>query len=143
MLTWMYILIRQTNVLKFPVMQYFPIAFKKRLKNTLTSSEKANKCRIEKSGPNPSVKHCLMMGYSGTKYFGMQYQCHDITTIEGVLLEAMVNSKWIDDEARRHPSRMQFCYGSRTDRGVSALRQCCSILLREFLRNYGVFHVIT
>lgn len=74
------------------------------------------------------------MGYSGSKYFGMQYQStKDVVTIEEQLLKAMLHSKWITQGDYKQPQRIKYQHSSRTDKGVSAARQCCSIYLRRSL----------
>lgn len=70
------------------------------------------------------------MGFSGTKYSGMQYN-KDCETIEDNLFRAMLKTEWITEENMRKPWTIEFQRGSRTDRGVSAARQCCSLLLRK------------
>ncbi|XP_037044158.1 tRNA pseudouridine synthase A-like isoform X2 [Bradysia coprophila] len=124
-------LISKTNVLKIPAVQYFPIAFKKRFKNTDPSLDETKnfKRKLQETDSNVT-KHCLMMGYSGCKYRGMQYQSQDgAPTIEEVLFKAMLECKWITYDQYKKPHSIGFYHGSRTDKGVSALRQCCSILL--------------
>lgn len=121
---------RQTNVLKTSSsMQYFPIAFKKRFKNTDTPTLEGKVVRNESK---PLVNHCMMLSYSGTKYYGIQrLRQEGAPTIEEVLFKAMLDNKWITDEAFEQPFSIRFQQGSRTDKGVSAVRQCCSIRLRE------------
>lgn len=77
------------------------------------------------------VNHCMLMAYSGSKYYGMQYQSQDILTIEGILFKALLNSKWINQDIYNQPKAIKYQEASRTDKGVSATRQCCSILLRK------------
>ncbi|KAG4073939.1 hypothetical protein HA402_014144 [Bradysia odoriphaga] len=125
---------KQTNVLKIPAVQYLPIAFKKRFKNTGTSSDVTNNFK-QKVPKTNATKHCLMMGYSGSQYRGMQYQKRDgAPTIEEILFNAMLECKWITHEAYKMPHSIGFYHGSRTDKGVSALRQCCSIRLPTGLK---------
>lgn len=75
-------------------------------------------------------KRLLLMGFSGTKYSGMQYN-RDCATIEDCLFRAMLQNEWITEDNMQRPFTIEFQRGSRTDRGVSAARQCCSLLLRE------------
>lgn len=76
-------------------------------------------------------KFSLFIGFSGTNYMGMQYN-PNVPTIENSLFEAMVKNKWISEDNRDRPWTIGFQRGSRTDRGVSAARQCCSLMLRKF-----------
>lgn len=77
------------------------------------------------------VKYCMLMSYSGANYIGMQRQKQwSIPTIEQELLQAMLKNKWITENAYRSPWVIEFQRASRTDKGVSAARQCCSVLLR-------------
>lgn len=76
----------------------------------------------------------MLMSFSGANYFGMQRQKDwTIPTIEQELLQAMLKNKWITQKAYRSPWMIEFNRASRTDKGVSAARQCCSVLLRKCL----------
>lgn len=76
-------------------------------------------------------KFCVLLGFAGGNYFGMQYN-KGVHTIEGVLLEAMVKNRWILSEHIQKPWVVAFDRGSRTDRGVSAARMNISLTLREW-----------
>lgn len=78
--------------------------------------------------------HCLLMGYSGDNYCGMQYN-PNVPTIENELFNAMLRQKWITEENKVKPWTIAFQRGSRTDTGVSAVRQVCSLWLREYLQS--------
>lgn len=80
---------------------------------------------------NLKRKCCLLMGYDGTNYCGMQRNIK-VITIEDELLKALSANKYITDEECNHPKKLNFQRASRTDKGVSALRQCCSLYLRKF-----------
>lgn len=76
-------------------------------------------------------KKCiLLLGYSGANYFGMQRN-PDTKTIEEELLMAMLKHKWITEEGFKQPQQLHFQRAARTDKGVSAARQCVSMKLRE------------
>lgn len=75
-------------------------------------------------------KYCLLLGFAGANYFGMQFNT-GVTTIEGELMRAMCRNKWILEEHLKNPIPLEFQHGSRTDRGVSAARMNCSLLLRK------------
>lgn len=75
-------------------------------------------------------KYCLLIGFAGANYFGMQFN-QGVTTIEGELMNAMCKNNWILKEHLQNPIPLEFQHGSRTDRGVSAARMNCSLLLRK------------
>lgn len=75
-------------------------------------------------------KFCVLMGFAGGNYYGMQYN-KGVHTIEQVLLDAMVKNRWILSEHIHRPWLVDFERGSRTDRGVSAARQNISLTLRK------------
>ncbi len=120
-------------------LQHFHFIYKKRFKSTdgtdgLIPPQTDNSEWKVEDRLKQSVNHCMMMGYSGSKYSGMQYQTtKDIVTIEGMVFKAMLESNWIDYASYKQPKRIRYQEGSRTDKGVSATRQCCSILLRNCL----------
>lgn len=76
-------------------------------------------------------KFILLMGYSGSNYMGMQFN-PNVPTIEDSLFTAMLKNNWVDESHVKSPWTAEFQRGSRTDRGVSAARQCCSMKLRKF-----------
>lgn len=76
-------------------------------------------------------KCCVLMGFAGGDYFGMQYN-KGVHTIEQVLFDAMLKNGWILPEHIQQPWLVEFDRGSRTDRGVSAARQNISLTLREY-----------
>lgn len=77
-------------------------------------------------------KYVMLMGFAGANYCGMQRN-PDVNTIEEELLKAMHKNKLIADDAFEVPQNIHFQRAARTDKGVSAARQCCSLKLREFL----------
>lgn len=110
---------------------YVPASFK-RHKHTDEASlkEEAAKGTVRESDPKKLVNYCLMMGFSGSNYYGMQYQQTE-ETIEGALFKALLKCKWIKWEWYKKPDIIRYQQASRTDKGVSATRQCCSIYLRK------------
>lgn len=80
----------------------------------------------------PKSKHCLLMAFAGDNYCGMQYN-KEVDTIEKRLFEAMIRHGCMLAEHVDHLSGIRFVHGSRTDRGVSAMRMACSMILRELL----------
>lgn len=79
-------------------------------------------------------KFCLLMGFAGGNYQGMQYNC-DSNTIESNLLKAMLKNGWILGEHVQKHWLFEFSRGSRTDRSVSAARMNVSAVLRKFIQN--------
>lgn len=77
-------------------------------------------------------KFLLLLGYSGANYFGMQRN-PGMKTIEEELLVAMLKQKWITEEGFKLPQQLQFQRAARTDKGVSAARQCVSMKLRKII----------
>lgn len=116
---------------KMPALQYFPIEYKKRHKHTGNSE-----CKVEDNNSKQLVNHCLLLGYSGSKYSGMQFQTtKDVVTVEGIVFKAMLENNWIRMASYKQPRSIKYQEASRTDKGVSAARQCCSILLRKITNN--------
>lgn len=101
----------------------------------LTNEFSASKCVIEKTDDQPYKNHALLIGYSGTKYIGNQRQPghHTTNTIEEEVLKAMLKCNWITDNAYRTPWQVKMQNASRTDRGVSAARQCYSIFMSKIV----------
>lgn len=79
-------------------------------------------------------KYILVLGYAGAKYVGMQRN-PDVNTIEEELLKAFFKNKLITEEGFNQPQFTFFQRAARTDKGVSAARQCISLKLREFFFN--------
>lgn len=78
-------------------------------------------------------KFCILLGFAGGNYHGMQFQCHNgINTIEEALFDAMCKNRWILPEHLHKMWLVNFEHGSRTDTGVSASRMNVSMLLRKF-----------
>lgn len=75
-------------------------------------------------------KCAILLGYSGVNYFGMQRN-PEMKTIEEDLLAAMLSTGWITEDAFKQAQSIQFQRAARTDKGVSAARQCVSLKLRE------------
>lgn len=61
-------------------------------------------------------KFCLLLGYSGHTYYGMQRN-PDMKTIEEDLLVAMLKNKWINQEGFNQAQTIQFQRAARTDKG--------------------------
>lgn len=75
-------------------------------------------------------KTAILLGYSGANYFGMQRN-PGMETIEEELFKAMLKHKWITEESFEQAQIACFQRAARTDKGVSAARQVCSIKLRK------------
>ncbi|CAG9835842.1 unnamed protein product [Diabrotica balteata] len=75
-------------------------------------------------------KFCLLLGYSGSNYFGMQRN-PNTKTIEEDLLNALFKTNLITEDCYHQVQNMQFQRAARTDKGVSAARQVVSLKLKE------------
>lgn len=71
----------------------------------------------------------LLLGYLGKDYYGMQRN-PQMKTIEEDLIGAMLKAELIDQEAFETIQYTHFQRAARTDKGVSATRQICSVKLR-------------
>lgn len=76
-------------------------------------------------------KFCVILGYAGAKYIGMQRN-PGVKTIEEELLKAMLKNELITKDAFQQPQYTHFQRAARTDKGVSAARQCISLKLRKY-----------
>lgn len=90
-----------------------------------SDSEREEYAKLSKS------KVCLLMGFAGQNYNGMEYNGRGVETIEKYLFTALLTNRWILPEHIFKMSTVEFEHGSRTDAGVSAARMNCSIVLRE------------
>lgn len=79
------------------------------------------------------AKFCILMGFAGGKYYGMQYAGPERDTIEKHLFEAMAKANWILQEHIDAMFSLEYGRVSRTDRGVSAARMYCAANLRKCL----------
>lgn len=87
----------------------------------------------EKVNPEDRVKKrkfLLVLGYAGANYVGMQRN-PDVNTIEEELLKAMLKNNLITEDVFQQPQYVHFQRAARTDKGVSAARQCISLKLRK------------
>lgn len=75
-------------------------------------------------------KFIMVLGYAGANYMGMQRN-PDVNTIEDELLKALFKNNLITEEAFKQPQYISFQRAARTDKGVSAARQCVSLKLRK------------
>lgn len=108
-------------------------AFKKRKWN-FNRRDDSDEKRV-RTNPEERVKkrkYCMLMAFGGAKYFGMQRN-PGVNTIEAELLKALHKTKMINDEGFNQPQMIHFQRAARTDKGVSAVRQCCSMKLRKFV----------
>lgn len=89
-----------------------------------------------KSRPKSSLgyvkKYCLLLGYAGANYLGIQRQRdQNPNTIEEQLLKVLLKHQWITSLEHSFTKNLDFARASRTDKGVSAVKQCISLLLRK------------
>ncbi|EEZ98974.2 pseudouridylate synthase 1 homolog [Tribolium castaneum] len=75
-------------------------------------------------------KFAVLLGYSGTNYYGMQRN-PNTPTIEEEFFKALYKNNYISEENFTQVQTMQFQRAARTDKGVSAARQVVSLKLRE------------
>ncbi|KAJ3666707.1 hypothetical protein Zmor_002141 [Zophobas morio] len=75
-------------------------------------------------------KFALLLGYSGTNYYGMQRN-PNTPTIEEEFFQSLYQNKYISEENFSQVQTMQFQRAARTDKGVSAARQVVSLKLPE------------
>lgn len=105
---------------------YKPRVKKRQSENVGSEGNPEKQDRIKRN------KFCLLMGYSGKNYFGMQ-RLQLKESIEEELLLAMRKHKWITEQAFKQPRMVEFKRAARTDKGVSAARQCVSLELRKII----------
>ncbi|KAJ5623650.1 hypothetical protein N7490_012255 [Penicillium lividum] len=74
----------------------------------------------------PKKKVALMLGYSGTGYYGMQLNEHQ-KTIEGDLFSALVAARAISKANAADPKKSSFVRCARTDKGVHAAGNVVSL----------------
>lgn len=94
------------------------------------NDDDAKRVRINPEDRVKKRKYCMLMGFAGANYCGMQRN-PDVNTIEEEVLKALHKNKLIADDAFQVPQNIQFQRAARTDKGVSAARQCCSLKLRK------------
>ncbi|XP_037953471.1 tRNA pseudouridine synthase A [Teleopsis dalmanni] len=90
----------------------------------------SNKC--EAADRIKRKKSAILIGYSGVNYFGMQRN-PGMSTIEEELFKVMLKHKWITEDGFEQSQNACFQRAARTDKGVSAARQVCSIKLPDNL----------
>jgi len=74
-------------------------------------------------------KSAILLSYCGANYYGMQRN-PGMQTIEEELFKAMLKHKWITEDSFEQIQISCFQRAARTDKGVSAARQVCSVKLR-------------
>jgi len=77
-------------------------------------------------------KSAILLSYCGANYFGMQRN-PGMQTIEEELFKAMLKHKWITEDSFEQVQIACFQRAARTDKGVSAARQVCSVKLRKLV----------
>lgn len=88
------------------------------------SAEFAN--RYESTAPKKKYAVCL--GYLGTNYQGLQIN-PDAITVECILEKALFLAGGMDEANFGNLQKLQWSRAARTDRGVHAVSQCCSMKL--------------
>ncbi|XP_017468817.1 PREDICTED: tRNA pseudouridine synthase A, mitochondrial isoform X2 [Rhagoletis zephyria] len=100
-----------------------------------TQDEQAGDTKRPAFDPADRVKRkkcAILLSYCGANYFGMQRN-PGMQTIEEELFKAMLKHKWITEESFEAAQAACFQRAARTDKGVSAARQVCSIKLPDTL----------
>lgn len=85
--------------------------------NSTTRPPKENE---ERKSLAPKKKIAMVVGYKGTNFHGNQIQ-PDEATVEGVLWEALKQTKAVMESNKKDPRKIGWSRTSRTDRGVHAL----------------------
>ncbi|KAJ3149097.1 tRNA pseudouridine synthase 1 [Geranomyces michiganensis] len=74
----------------------------------------------------PKRKVALMMGYCGTGYNGMQIN-PGVVTLESELHKALAAAGAVSKDNADNPAKINFMRAARTDKGVHAAGQVCSL----------------
>ncbi|XP_030370489.1 tRNA pseudouridine synthase A isoform X2 [Scaptodrosophila lebanonensis] len=77
-------------------------------------------------------KCAILLSYCGANYYGMQRN-PGMQTIEEELFKAMLKHKWMTEDSFEQVQIACFQRAARTDKGVSAARQVCSVKLPDDL----------
>ncbi|KRZ73799.1 tRNA pseudouridine synthase A, mitochondrial, partial [Trichinella papuae] len=89
--------------------------------------------KIIKAEPSETVrikryKYAMFLAYRGKNYHGMQVN-PNVPTVERFIMEALQKLNLITVDQVVQPSLFKFQRAARTDKGVSATKQICSLLL--------------
>ncbi|KAJ3125202.1 tRNA pseudouridine synthase 1 [Nowakowskiella sp. JEL0407] len=84
------------------------------------------KPEAEKEDRRPKKKVALLIGYCGTGYQGMQMN-PKAKTIESDLYKALAAANAVSKDNADDPHKVQFMRAARTDKGVHAAGQICSL----------------
>ncbi|KRY50714.1 tRNA pseudouridine synthase A, mitochondrial, partial [Trichinella britovi] len=89
--------------------------------------------KIIKAEPTETVrikryKYAMFLAYRGKNYHGMQVN-PNVPTVEKYIMEALQKLNLITVDQMVQPSSFKFQRAARTDKGVSATKQICSLLL--------------
>lgn len=87
---------------------------------------------IDKAPIKKKRKVAMLLGYSGTGYYGMQRNFGK-ETVEGNLISALLKADMITQDESERVQSFQFQRAARTDKNVSAVRQVVSLKLRKYL----------
>ena len=85
--------------------------------------------RIQQPKDAPKRKYALCLGYLGTEYQGLQINPGAIT-IEAILEKALFLTGGIDENNFGNIQKVSWSRTARTDKGVHAVSQCCSMKLQ-------------
>ncbi|CDW51813.1 tRNA pseudouridine synthase A, mitochondrial [Trichuris trichiura] len=93
-----------------------------------TENSEAGEAKDTEFVRRKKLKYALLLAYRGKAYHGMQIN-QETPTIEYYLFDALKKLNYITEEQARKPSCFKFQRAARTDKGVSAARQVCSVQL--------------
>lgn len=102
---------------------------KKRMWEGGTNRNEEPETKVERAEGFERIKRkkfAILLGYCGKNYYGMQRN-PGMRTIEEELLSAMKAESWISEEGYTAPQQAGYQRAARTDKGVSAARQCVSV----------------
>jgi len=101
--------------------------------------------RIVSTVQAPKHKYALCLGYLGTNYQGLQINPGALS-IESFLERALLLCGGIIEQNYGNLQKIGWTRAARTDRGVHALSQCCSMKIKivdggvsEFIKNINLF----
>ncbi|WVR06656.1 tRNA pseudouridine(38-40) synthase [Kwoniella sp. DSM 27419] len=75
----------------------------------------------------PKKRCCVLLGYCGTGYSGMQIQVHGSRTIEGDVFAALVKAGAVSEDNAVDHRKVDVQRAARTDAGVHAAGNCISL----------------
>ncbi|KAJ9074754.1 tRNA pseudouridine synthase 1 [Entomophthora muscae] len=123
--------VKKDKKIRFPTAkqrrEHFEMNKRTRSDDTWPTTRKEHENK-EPSGPRlPKKKVALLMGFSGTGYSGMMFNPNAKKTIEDDLFSALCLSGAVSKDNSTDIKKVSFMRAARTDKGVSAAGQVCSL----------------